>query len=123
MDSVKFLNRDIVLERIREGRRTTPCTAGRKLIVISERGEVLPCEILGKSFGNVRNVNYNVRALLKSPSAIAIKSGIAKRQCNCTFENAIQNTVAYSPSLYPRLLKKIVKVALGKETATRLDSV
>lgn len=50
-----------------------PCYAGILSIVITETGEVYPCEILSKSFGNLRNNNYNItygrwlRYKLKSP--------------------------------------------------------
>ena len=40
------------------------CVAGKKLLVVSETGEVQPCEILGKSFGNLRDYG------LESPNFI-----------------------------------------------------
>ena len=46
----------------------TPCVAGKKLIVVSEEGQVFPCEILGKdkSFGNLRDYSMDVTSLLKT---------------------------------------------------------
>ena len=34
-------------------------------LVVSETGEVQPCEILGKSIGNLRNHNWDLKQLLK----------------------------------------------------------
>ena len=40
--------------------------AGKRLLVISERGEVRPCEILNDSLGNLRDYNYDMQQLMKS---------------------------------------------------------
>ena len=42
----------------------TPCVAGRKMCVISEEGNVKPCELLSHNYGNLRDYNYNIKELL-----------------------------------------------------------
>ncbi len=36
------------------------------MLIISERGEVRPCEILNDSLGNLREYNYDMQQLMKS---------------------------------------------------------
>lgn len=40
------------------------CNAGRKIAVLSERGELYACEPLSFSLGNVRNAGYSVQSVL-----------------------------------------------------------
>ncbi|MDO8669161.1 MAG: glycosyltransferase [Candidatus Buchananbacteria bacterium] len=105
----KLVARDLIYDILKGKRRSYPCTAGRKMIIISEYGEVKPCEMLPYSFGNLRDFDYDIKKVLSTAKASEALNSIADKKCVCTFENAIQNSIVNSPSLWPRLLKKLFK--------------
>lgn len=105
----KLVARDLIYGILKGEKRSHPCTAGRKMIIISEKGEVKPCEILPYSFGNLRDYNYDINKILATNKAREVLGYIADKKCVCTFENAIQNSIINSPSLWPRLFKKMFK--------------
>ena len=84
--------------------------AGRKMIVITETGDVYPCEILNKQMGTLRENDYNIKEVLKSESTKRIIKWIRKNKCFCTFECAIQNSLIYNPAVYPLIMKKFFKI-------------
>jgi len=100
---------EIIEERLETDRRTLPCTAGRKMLVISETGVVRPCEILGEEFGNLRDYDYDFAKLLKLPDAQTVCAHIKDKKCCCTFENAILNSSVSHPQVWPKLIKNIVR--------------
>ncbi|MBI2671716.1 glycosyltransferase [Candidatus Woesearchaeota archaeon] len=109
------LNREVNIRTIKENKMILPCVAGRKLLVISEEGNVAPCEILTKTFGNLRDFNYNLKAMLKNDNGKGIVDFIEKTKCHCFWGCATQNNVLYSrnPKVYLRVAKEVMK--LGKE--------
>ena len=107
--ALKLAIRDIVYRTALEKKKIAPCLAGQKMIEITESGKVLCCEILGKSMGNLRKVNYDINKLMSSPRAKKILKEIKDNDCFCHFECAIQTGVAYSPFFYPKVAKYILK--------------
>ena len=81
----------------------TPCVAGRKLLVISETGEVHPCEILDSSMGNLREVDFDVRQLLKRKESRELVDWIKTSKCKCSFECALAANVVWNASQYPKM--------------------
>ncbi len=102
--AVAEITRDILMRTEFDDEFVIPCLAGRKLLVIGETGEVLPCEILGKTMGNLRDYGYNLPALLADPKNNELLKWIKDSKCKCSFECAIAANVAWRPSLYPRIL-------------------
>lgn len=100
---VRDLSRDILMRTVFEDEFVTPCVAGRKLVVVSETGDVFPCEILGKSMGRLRDFGYDLGALMKSDPAGELRGWIKDTKCKCSFECALAANVVWSPSLYPKL--------------------
>ena len=86
-----------------------PCVAGRKIIVISETGEVLPCEILGRSMGNVRDYDYDLKRLLASAENDTLRKWIVESKCKCSFECALTANVAWNLGEYPKLVASTLK--------------
>jgi MoaA/NifB/PqqE/SkfB family radical SAM enzyme len=100
---VRDISRQNLIDTVFEDRFVTPCVAGRKLIVISETGEVQPCEILGKSMGNLRDVDFDPYELLARKDARTLQDWIVDSHCKCSFECALGANVVWNPSQYPRL--------------------
>jgi MoaA/NifB/PqqE/SkfB family radical SAM enzyme len=113
-------------QTIAEKRMPDVCRAGEKLIIISERGHVYPCELLppfvpegGRnyakeqgiqdfSFGNLRDCDYDLTGLLQTDKAKQIVKFIQNRGCWCTFECAQINNLFFSPRAYGQMLKNAV---------------
>ena len=111
--SVFEVSRDVIAQTVEEERMIVPCTAGKRLIIIGERGDVYPCEILSECFGNLRDVNYDIRKLLFSQHGNDIKKFIKDTDCHCTFECAVNTNVVFSPRLYPKLAVRAVENIIG----------
>lgn len=69
-----------------------PCQSGKLRVVMSPEGDVFPCEKLGYPegsnqndwyMGNIREHNYNVHNLLKSPEAKKVRKKIVDTKCHC----------------------------------------
>jgi radical SAM protein with 4Fe4S-binding SPASM domain len=90
---------------MREHKRIIPCYAGRLNLVLTETGEVKPCEILADSFGNVRDFGYDIRKVVSSERADEIRQSIKKGRCFCTHECYFMTNILFNPKLYPALAR------------------
>lgn len=104
--------RDLDRETLDKKNRPFTCLAGRKIIVVSETGEVYPCEPFwfpglirysnettrppSFSLGNLKSVNMDLRHLLKQPSAKLIFKWIDSKNCTCHYECVYYNSILYS---------------------------
>ncbi|MDH3229436.1 MAG: radical SAM protein [Alphaproteobacteria bacterium] len=101
-----ILQRRLIHGTLLADRRQVPCYAGTLNLVLTETGEIHPCEVLGNSLGNVRAHGYDVARLLKSDRARGILGPIVDGACHCTHEcNFIMN-ILFNPRLYPALFKE-----------------
>lgn len=112
--SVFEVSREVIAKTVEKDMMIVPCMAGKRLIVISEKGDVYPCEILNKSFGNVRDVNYNIKKILYSKQGKSIKKFIKNTNCYCTFECAVNTNVVFNPKTYPKLILSTIKNMLHR---------
>lgn len=101
-----ILQRRLIDRTAREHRRTIPCYAGRLNLVLSEYGEVFPCELLQDSFGNVRDHGYDIRSVCDSVKARGVIASIAGGRCHCTHECYFMTNILFNPRLYPSLMKE-----------------
>jgi MoaA/NifB/PqqE/SkfB family radical SAM enzyme len=80
--------------------RPTPgytCMAGRVFAVVSETGDVYPCEMLGRSVGNLRQHDFDYYRMWNSAAGAAIRAHINTGACQCTYECAMGATLAVAP--------------------------
>ena len=107
--------REIAFDNIKnivfEDQFITPCVAGKKLIVISEEGNVYPCEILTLShpLGNVREYDYDIKKIMNLNNTKKTQKWIKDTKCKCSFECAMSANVAWNFSQYPKILKSSLK--------------
>lgn len=87
------------------------CVSGKKLFVISEEGNVYPCEILTKThpLGNLREFNYDINKIIKTTQAKETYKWIKKTKCKCSFECAVAANVIWDYKNYPKLLFTTIK--------------
>lgn len=108
------LQRALVRETLARGRRVIPCQAGRLNLVLTEGGEVHPCEgRWDQSFGNVREAGYDVRAMLRSDRARRVVAEIARGACHCTRECNLLTNILGDPTMHPGLLREYARQRLG----------
>jgi len=80
------------------------CLAGRVFNVITETGDVYPCEMLDRRIGNLREVDMDFMRLWLSEAAQEIIAYIDKRECLCTYECAMGPSIASSYSTVGRAI-------------------
>ena len=95
-----------VLRTARSSRRTYACHAIKRMLVIDAVGNVRACEMLPDIVGNVRDHDYDVAGILSSPLSKELLASIERRECNCTWECAIQDSLVFDVRKYPAMIKK-----------------
>ena len=105
-----IMQRRLIYRTTQEQKRLIPCYAGRLNAVLTETGEVYPCEILTESFGNIRDFGYDFREVCKSEKAREIINSIMSNKCHCTHECYFMTNILFNPRLYPELLKEYLQL-------------
>lgn len=121
------LVKKLAVKSRRERRRCFTCLAGRKIVVVTNDGRLMPCEPLWLEadvrrhedpdhylMANLADHDYNVAAALKTDAARRVQAFVKTRQCWCSYACAIQNGILYSPRMYPLLLAEIALGAFSK---------
>ena len=129
--SALSLIRKIQFEAEQTQTRSFKCLAGRKLVVISDEGNLMACEPLafeedtrgGRDaddfiMARLPEYDFDVRKALASPRAQEIKQFVAQKRCWCIYGCAIQNSITYSPKMYPRLAREILRQRSQKNVST-----
>jgi radical SAM protein with 4Fe4S-binding SPASM domain len=106
-----ILQRRIIHRTINNNRRQIPCYAGRLNLVMTERGDVYPCETFTREMklGNARDSDYDLRGLIRNERAREIVSGI-RNACFCTHECYVMTNILFNPLMYPSLLYELVQI-------------
>lgn len=98
-----IVQRDLIHRTATEQRCFVPCTAGRLTLVLTEEGDLYPCESFDRKLGNVREDGYDVPAVLRSAAAREAVRDIRASGCCCTHECYMMMNVLFTPAMYPRL--------------------
>jgi len=98
-----ILQRRLIHRTMVEQRRLIPCYAGRLNLVLSETGEIYPCETRSESFGNVRAHDYDLHTVLRTAAARATLGSIGRGECHCTHECYFITNILFNPRCYPAL--------------------
>ena len=112
LKSIKLVMRDVILQHVKNDKAAIKCSAARHMVILNERGDVYPCEILGEKYrlGNLREVDYDIKTILESKKAEEVRTFIKETECHCTYECGIQNSLLYNPGVYFSIAKKLVKM-------------
>ena len=108
--SQDILQRQMINRTLLEQKRLLPCYAGRLNLVLSENGNIYPCEILTETFGNVRDYDYDMGKVVQSDHAKKIIRSIMNRECYCTHECYFMTNILFNPLLYPALAKEYIQL-------------
>ena len=82
------------------------CAAGSLAGVIFNDGDIRPCETLYKSFGNIRDYDYDLKAAWSSDKARKIRNEIINSRCMCTHECFLSVSLLTDPLSAGRLIKE-----------------
>jgi len=80
------------------------CGSGRKLAVLTETGDVYPCEVLDRRLGNVRDFDYDLPRLLEVGMAPLDREGVIK-SCHCDWGCAQNIAMISSVRFWPSLIR------------------
>ncbi len=97
------LSRKILNQYLDSPHYMHPCQAGALFGVITATGDVYPCEVLDKPFGNLRNYNYDLKQLWKDKAANDTREFISKTNCNCEYECAMTVNILSNPKYLPSM--------------------
>ncbi len=103
------LEREIIARHARGERQLRGCTAGSLVAVITERGELMPCELRPDSFGNLRDADFDLGALWNGSTAQAFRREVRDGDCYCTFETAVRTGMSFEPRWGWKLLQRALK--------------
>lgn len=94
-----------VLKTYVAGRRGFACHAISRLIVLDAYGHLYPCEMLKEDLGSLRESDYNLRNILARQDVKSLLARIDSRECSCTWECAIQNSLVFNLMMYPAMVR------------------
>lgn len=75
----------------------TPCYAGSLLAIMTEEGDVYPCEMLNDKIGNLEDFDFNLKKLWFSKEAKEVRKKIKNQKCFCTYECAMTLNTLFNP--------------------------
>lgn len=86
------------------------CYAGSLMGVISETGDVLPCELLNSKLGNLRDQHYDFKKIWNSKDSQLIREKIKDMRCFCTHECFLNNNILFNKKYWLQLGLKVFTI-------------
>lgn len=108
-----IVQRRLIHRTLQAQKRQVPCYSGRLSLVLTECGDVYPCEILSTSLGNVRDHGHDMARLVRAPGARAVVDSISDNRCHCTHECNLMMSIMFSASSYPALFEEYLRLGGG----------
>ncbi|MCF6289501.1 MAG: radical SAM protein [Desulfobacterales bacterium] len=105
-----ILQRRLIYQTAKQDRRLIDCYAGRLNLVLSETGELYPCESFSLELGNIRDHGLDINQVLATDKAQKVLTWIRDGGCHCTHECYMMTNILFNPRLYPALLKEYLQL-------------
>ncbi len=105
-----ILQRRYIYNTFNMKRQLIPCYAGRLNIVLTETGDLYPCELFQMKFGNVREYGYDIKRILNTAHSRDIIASIKNNGCYCTHECYFMTNILFNPRMYPSLIKEYLRL-------------
>jgi radical SAM protein with 4Fe4S-binding SPASM domain len=107
-----ILQRRLILRTATEEKRLLPCFAGRLNLVLTENGDLYPCESFAETMklGNIREYGFDLQRVLRSRRAGEVLKAIEGNSCYCTHECFMMTNILFNPRQYPKLLKTYLEL-------------
>ena len=102
-----IIQRRLIHETSTRNSRRLECYAGRLNLVITETGDLFPCESFldEHKLGNLRENDFDIKGMLKKEGTRHIIERIG-RHCFCTHECYMMTNILFNPKLYPELFRE-----------------
>jgi radical SAM protein with 4Fe4S-binding SPASM domain len=122
--------KDVIMRRIiartSQNGYQIPCTAGKLTMVIDEKTNVYPCEML-PAVGNLRQAGYDFSKIYQGEKLKTAVKKIECENCFCTHECNYNVNVLFAPQLWPSFAKYFLsfktKQLFGAKKFYDFDSV
>ncbi len=101
-----ILQRRLIHDTMQKKRRLVPCYAGKLTLVLTEAGDLYPCESFTWKLGNVRDWDGDVKKLLAGSEARKALHSVQHSGCYCTHECYMMMNILFNPALYPALIRE-----------------
>ena len=101
-----ILQRRLIHDTARKNERLIPCYAGKLTLVLTETGDLYPCESFTNRMGNVREWGYDVKKLFSGSAARAAVRAVRESGCHCTHECYMMMNILFNPARYPSLIRE-----------------
>jgi len=107
-----IVQRRFIYEIMAQKKQLIPCYAGRLNLVLTETGDVFPCESFTTKMrmGNVKDEGYNLKKVLMNKRAKKVIHSIQNNGCFCTHECYLMTNILFNPRLYPKLIKEYMHI-------------
>lgn len=105
-----ILQRRLIYDTETLKKKLVDCYAGRLNLVLTETGDLYPCESFSMKMGNVRESEYNIREMVRSGQVRTILSTIRETGCFCSHECYLMTNILFSVRMYPRLMKEYLQL-------------
>ncbi len=105
-----ILQRNLIHKTVIQNRQLIPCYAGKLNLVLTESGDLYPCESFTMNMGNVRHKGYDIKKVLQTEEAKKVIRSIQEKSCYCTHECYFMTNILFNPRMYPALLKEYVQI-------------
>jgi len=86
------------------GELTIPCFAGWASAQIAPDGDVWVCCVRADPIGNVRDVDYDFRAVWRGAEADRVRESVRRKECACPLANAAYTNMLCHPPTVARIL-------------------
>ena len=102
---------DLAIRILKENRQVIPCYAGISNAHMTPYGDIWACCTLGydKPMGNLRNYDFDFKALWDSPEAKKIRNYIRAGHCNCPMANQTYSNILMHPPSLLQVVREIIK--------------
>jgi MoaA/NifB/PqqE/SkfB family radical SAM enzyme len=101
--------KEIISSIFKKNKYVLPCQATNISCIMTETGDLYPCELLDMKIGNIREAGYDFKKLWNSPKASEVRKFIRDTKCFCTFEPAITTNILFNP-------KELIKMMFEKSS-------
>lgn len=98
----------LVKQILAQETQVIPCFAGWASAQIYANGEVWPCCIRADNMANLRDVDYDFKAVWFSDEAERIRNSIRAKECHCPLANASYTNLLMDPATLARVSSQVL---------------
>ncbi len=107
INAKRIVRHRLIAKVVKENKYQIPCYAGSLGGAMFSNGDILPCELLtDHKLGNVRDYDYNFKAVWFNKKADDARKFIKETKCFCTYECFLTVNILFNLRMWPQLFKE-----------------